>query len=422
MFTHLKLLWIFVLIAPVASLAADEPPAPANAVLSERAEQITKRAMRVMKEEDGEVSLTLLPNGGSLANKTQIVFFRRKRDRVEVIANGVVTGERKDAKGGGAILVDIDRDTIIKYPESGDYAVPMSDPNADGAGDKKDQYDYLVPEEPKVKTRNDRPGYLEYGMGVMFGTLNSTPSSQANDALATSGYRFKNTHLAYYSDFFPIGFEMDSHSGNFPTSTFLKTVVVSSESVSNTTFGYRFAPFFSKRLEPVIKVNLLTDNFTTNNPTSDILSTNTSGMGFGLTLNYNAVSPVWKPEKAKIGFAFQRLFGEFFYFPSITAVDQGLATRGTSSAGSTGMQYRIGFTSLAYLGFIPFIKRFVIQGSYGARLYKLKFQGATTINTAVDTNPIPQGNTASSSESDFRFFVGIRFGDPIGLIFDKDKN
>jgi len=404
-----------IFVAASGAHATDLSDAPVvNPIFSERAEQITKRAMHVLKEEEGVVSLTMLPGAKSLANKTKIVFFRRKLSRVEVIANGEVTGEHKDANGG-AILVDIDRDTIIKYPQVGDYAVPMSDPNADSNGDKKDQFDYLVPEEKETKEKNTRPGYLEFGLGIMQGTTTSSSSTPADQDLSSNGYRFQDMHLAYYSDLFPIGIEMNSHSGNFPTGTFVRTVVASSESVSNMEFGYRFKPFFGNHVEPVLKLNLLSETFTTNNPTSDVISTKTSGMGFGLRLNYNLVSPIWKPEKAKIGFALQQIFGEFFYYPSITATDTGLTTRGTTSTGSTGMQYRLGFTTIAYFGFIPFIKRFIFQGSYGARLYHLKFQGPTTLDP-IDTQAITQNNTSSTTESDFRFFVGIRIEDPVRMV------
>jgi hypothetical protein len=397
----------------------DDAPAPPNPILTQKAEEVIKKSMRVLKEEEGVVALTLLPNGQALANKTLVIFFRRKRARMEIVANGVVTGERKNAKGVGEILVDIDRDTIVKYPEKGDFALPLADPNALGDGDKKDQFDYLVPEEAKIKKENDRPGYLEFGMGLMFGTLNSDSSDTANDDKKTSGYRFKDVHLAYYSEYVPLGFDLDTHSGNFPTSTYGNTVVNSSESVSNLAFAYRFPTLLDHKLSALLKINFLSDQFTTDNSDEHVLNTKITGMGFGLRVNYDFVSPVWVPEHAKVAFAFQQLFAEFYDYPSLSAVDSGVV-RGTSSVGSTGTQSRLGFTSLAYFKFIPIFKRFVFQGSYGVRTYDLKFQGASTVSPLQGFS-IPQNGMSHESESDFRFFVGIRIDDPLKLLLAPNK-
>lgn len=408
-----------------ATTPTPSPTPGPNTLLSDRAEKITKRAMRVIKEDEGAVVLTLLPNGQALVNKTQIVFFRRKRARMEVIANGIVIGERKNGEGKGEILVDIDRDTIIKYPQGGDYALPMSDPNATGETDKKDEFDYLKPTEPKVKPEKDRPGYLEFGMGIFKGTMASSPSTDADIFKKPTGYGFGNTHFAYYSEYIPIGVEFNSYRGNFPTQdrNFLK--INSSESVLNFTLAYRFKTMNHHHFAPMLIISSLSDNFKTNNVDEALITTKYSGLGFGVTLNYDFVSPVWKPEKSKVGFAFQQVFGEFLYYPSIQASDlgsttSGVASRGTASSGSTGMQYRMGLTTLAYFKFIPLVKRFVFQASMGARAYSLKFQGATQVEPG-NPNAIPQNGTSKENEFDYRFFFGIRIDDPIKLLFSGNE-
>jgi hypothetical protein len=256
-------------------------------------------------------------------------------------------------------------------------------------------------------------------MGLMFGTLNAEPSDTANDDKNTSGYRFKDLHFAYYSEYVPIGFEYDSHAGNFPTTTYGATVVNSSETISNLQFGYRFPPVLDHNLAASLRLNFLSDQFKTDNTDEHILNTKISGVGFGLHVNYDFVSPVWVPEHAKVAFAFQQLFAELYYYPSVSAVDSNVM-RGTGSSGSTGTQYRLGFTTLAYLKFVPLFKRFVIQGSYGARSYDLKFQGTSTVSPLQGFS-IPQNGTSHETESDFRFFVGIRIDDPLKLLLAPNK-
>jgi hypothetical protein len=406
--------------APVDVKPITSTPPP-NPLLAQRATDIVKKSMRVIKEDEGVINLSLTANGQSLAPKTQILFFRRKGSRMEVIADGVVTGDIKNKQGIGEILVDLNRDTIIKYPEKGDYAIPMSDPNATAEGDKKDEFNFLVPEDPVDKTIKDRPGYMEYGMGLLQGTYRTTSSNgnNADDSKDVKGYRFKNTHFAYWLDFLPIGIEMDSHAGNFPTATYYQNTVSSTESISTLSFGYRIHTLLDRHIAPVVKITSLSDTFTTSNPDEHVLNTKISGTGVGFRLNIDFVSPVWKPEKAKFGLALQQVFTEFNYFPSVTAVD-GAISRGTSS-GSSASLYKVGATALIYVGFIPIFKRFVLQTSYGVRTYNLGFSGATTSESVANAYQIPTGYQGKMIESDLRFFIGIRIDDPLKLLTSPEK-
>jgi len=391
--------------------------------LEAKVKSLIKSAMKVIVEEEGVVSLA--HPGHSYAKKTQFLFFRQHKSRIEMIATGVFNSEKTDAKTGKKeLLADLDRDTIIKYPHAGDYAVPMSDPNLP-ATDGKDGADYPAPEEKKPKEDEGRPGYFELGMGLMFGDINTTASaapsinfSQANEAKVSSNYRFPLIHGAYYSDYIPIGVEYDSYQGTFPTATRVLTLVTSSESISQLSFYYRFKPFFGKKLGISAKVNYLSDHFITNNTDDSLLNTNITGLGFGVRAEYNLVSQIWKKKPNDFFLQFQNFFGEFLYYPSITADDLTLS-RGTST-GSTAIQYRLGATAMAWFSFIPFLKRWIVQGSYGMRAYSLKFSGPTT-SEAANPAPIASGGTSKESESDFRFFVGFRIEDPITLLF-KDKN
>ena len=226
-------------------------------------------------------------------------------------------------------------------------------------------------------------------------------------------------HAAYYSEYIPIGIEYDSYKGNFPTKTFQLTVVSSGENISNMSFNYRFKPLFNHHLALTAKVNSLSDTFTTNSVDNSLLSTKITGLGLGLRAGLDIVSPVWVKQPKEFFIQVQGFYGEYLFYPSINALDTGGISRGTSSAGSTASQYRVGATALAWVSFIPIVKRWVFQGSYGMRAYSLKFSG-TTVGEVGNPQNIAPGGTSKESESDYRFFFGFRLEDPIKLLFGND--
>jgi hypothetical protein len=403
----------------INSIADDKnPPDAVNPIMNAKAEALIKSAMKVLKEDEGVISMS--SPGHSFEAKTQILFFRKRGSRIEMIGTGLFNSEKVDAKTGKKELIaDLDRDNIIKYPHEGDYAVPMNDPNL-AAMDGKDGNDFPAPTEDTQEPKDDsRPGYFEYGMGLFYGNLSATPSGQVNVSKKTSGYRFQNAHFAYYSEYFPIGVEMDTHSGNFPTRTYESTVVTSSEKISNFSLNYRFKPLLNKHLAIMGRINSLSDTFTTNNSDDSLLNTKITGYGFGTRVQYDFVSPVWKKKPKEFFIQAQSIYGDFLYYPSISAVDEGIS-RGDSSSGSTMMQYRFGATGLAWISFIPIFKRWVFQWSYGARMCNLKFSGAT-VSEAGNPITVSPNSTSKDKESDYRFFIGVRLEDPIKLLFTDEK-
>jgi hypothetical protein len=396
--------------------AESAPAANISSALAAKAQELIKSAMKVIQEDEGLVSMQ--SPGHSFAPKTQMLFFRKRGSRIEMIATGVFNSERVDAKTGKKELTtDLDRDNIIKYPHAGDYAVPMTDPNL-AALDGKDGDDFPAPVDEVPKDEGSRPGYFEFGMGLMFGNFNTLPSGQVNLSKISSGYRFPLTHIAYYSDYVPIGFELDTYKGNFPTGTYKHTITTSGEKVSNIGFNYRFKPLFKHHLAFMARVNSISETFTTNNTDDSLLNTTTTGLGFGLRVQLDLVSPVWKKEPHDFFIQMQSFFGEYLYYPSITANDTAIS-RGLSSSGSTLTQYRVGATALAWISFIPLLKRWVIQGSYGMRSYNLKFSGATVSEPGNPILVLPN-SSSKESEKDYRFFVGFRIEDPIKLLFGND--
>lgn len=403
------------------AVAADLQPPASSPILAPKLQEVMKSAMKVVREDEGVVTLTL-SGGHSFVNDTTILFFRRKGQRIEVIATGKVTGESRNPKTKSLeLLVDLEKDSVIKYPVEGDLGAPLTDPLALGNGDAQSRNDFLLPEEHVESRDNDRPGYLEFGMGLLVGVLDSTSTSAANQEKRASLYRFSNSHFAYFSDYFPIGVTSDSHSGRFPTSTYYSNVVTSEEAISVLGFHYRFPPLFSRKLEFSGRIDVLNDKFSTDNADENLLATDVSGLGLGVRARYSFAPMLWRPEKKRvIGFAFQALTIDASYFPMLSVTDLGVS-RGTASPGSTGVMFRASASVIAWLDFVPWFKRWIIEGSYGFRSYSLRFSGPVTLESVPVPVDFGQGTRATEKEGDFRFFVGVRIDDPIRALFGSGQ-
>jgi hypothetical protein len=407
---------IMLLFAPIAMA---QTPAMAPSALDSKAQAVIRSALRVIREADGEV--TLSSPGHSFAPKTPFLFFRKRNTRIEPIANAVFVREVVDPKTSQkTIVVQLQRDNIIKYPTPGDYAAPMSEPG-DPVAQAKDSNNFRPPITPDAPPEpNRRPGFMEYGMGLMLGTISTTPSGDVNVSKNSKGYRFLSSHFQYDSHYLPIGVEYDSHSGNFPTTTYEGKVIQSSEKVSVLNVGYRFKPIWKERLELSARISFLSEEFTTNNIDVSLINTRTSATGIGIKARLNLKSPVWRPENNGFGVCLQGFGAEFNYYPSVTATDFNVITRGTASTESSALSFRASVTALTYIPFIPLFKRWVLQGSYGARIEQLAFSG-TTVGEPSNPEPVPQNGTSKESESDFRFFFGVRIDDPVQTIFSTDR-
>jgi hypothetical protein len=174
-----------------------------------------------------------------------------------------------------------------------------------------------------------------------------------------------------------------------------------------------------RRLYLSPKVLILSDSLTTDNTGSELMNTKISAFGVGARAQYQLAADNWAPKNEdSIAFQLQSAQVEFGFSPFVSAQDAG-PSRGTSSSGSILLDYRIGVNGMAWLGFVPLFKRWVAQVSYGARVYSLQFQGATT-SEAGNPQSVPTGIKTVESESDFRFWVGLRISDPVEALFGDE--
>ena len=401
-------------------------PATSDSFLTPKLERILKESMKVVEEKEGVVSAQL-PGNRSLANQTPILFFRKKGIRLEMIATGKVIGEeRSGGEGKWLLKVELDKDAIAKYPRSGDFAAPMSESDSLAEGDKKDQFDFLRPEEADDFSKNRPPGYLEGGSGLFWGKMDSTGtqatavSALVNESKQSTGYRFAPVHLAYFSNYIPIGVEYESYSGNFPTRTYQGVSVNSPDRVSWFGLVYRFPLMLNRKFELQLRALMLKDQFHTENTDESLISTDLTGTGFGFRTLWLRRPSLWAREPGQWPLQLQSAFLDFTFFPSLTAKDL-TVSRGTESPGSNGYQIRAGATVLAWLPFIPFFKRWFVEGSIGYRYYSLGFSGPTKPADAVIQATVDQNSKATESAFDARIIFGIRIEDPLKLIFNPNR-
>lgn len=383
--------------------------------LAQNLQQLMKTANQVIKTEEGVVYVSISKQ--SFAKDTQVLLMRKKGLHLEVIANGRVAAEQI-LNGKPALLVQLKTDEIIKTPQAGDFAVAISEPGQPDSAEKKNDVSLLKPAEAKTNSAPSDPGYVELGMGLMFGNMSSSPSAEVNQFKSPFKYRFARTHWAYFSEYLPIGIEQSKHWGVFPTSTYYLDRITSDEKVSNFRIFYRPKKFFGfLRLMP--HLYFLSDEFNTNNIDENLLTTHYGGTGIGLRTSFEFVENLWKPS-GRFPLALEKIFAEVSYVPSLKALD--IATvgagvsRGTSSEGSTALDIGIGATAMLYLEFIPLFKRIIFEGGYRFRSYSLKFSGSTI--SEVGGNTVPENITAKEREKYYYFMVGLRIEDPIKLAVD----
>ncbi len=398
-----------------------------NKKLAPKLDELVKSALRIEREDEG---IAFVPLGDqSFSSDTEILFVRTRGTRVEMIATGKISAEQT-INGQRMLLVQIDRESIVKYPHVGDLAVAMSEPMSAASSDKKGSSNFMRPEPPPEKDETKKPGYLDLTLGLSKGKLVTTTSTNSlryptNGAKEPAPYQFTSLHFAYYTDYFPLGIEYDSHGGTYPTSTYSGTLVTTNSSVSELSLYYPFGKLWNcLRFAP--HLGILNNSFVTDNTDESLLSSVYSGFGLGLKLNVELVDGTWKPtEGAHRWFALQRFFFEFNYFPLLSVTD-GSATNPSSrgqSSGSTAMEYKLGTTLLFYFDFIPFLKRWVLEGGYSVQSYNLKFTGTPVqpSDVSLGGSAIPAGSTATEKENYFYIFFGVRLDDPLYLFLYRGK-
>jgi hypothetical protein len=388
-------------------LAQSKAPAP-EPVDPTKPEAIKTSGFVITGEKEG---LFLVDNKKFLYPQgTRVILVRllKKENEVDILATGVIEGQQ-----GSTTFIKVDFETILKFPKAGDFVLTMGDPWVPGADpeEPKKERELKVEKEPLP----DEPGYIQYTQGNFSGTMVGNDSPNEVNLYKKSSFSFPYTHFAWYFEFvWRFGIEFESFTGNFPTFSYYRDEEATAADFSSVTLNYRLRRYLWDTLRITPRIVRFTDAFTTTNPDEAVISTTVSGTGLGVHLGLELFDPTWKP-KGRIGLVPQQLYFDVHQFLMMDALDVGVL-RGSSAQGSTGMDMRIGASVLIYVGWIPWFKRFVIEGFYGKRSYNLTFTGPTTGPT--DRNyVIPEGQSYKETMDYFQLSFGVRMDDFIGGFF-----
>ncbi|NJL25653.1 MAG: hypothetical protein HC902_11090 [Calothrix sp. SM1_5_4] len=367
------------------------------------------KPLKVVGEQEGILQLDLPKE--KMRVSPFVLFVRPSGPEFEIIARGKIATVQNDK-----VLVELDRTSIIKYPLAGDLAVPLGTPK-DWPKDSESPILEPPPQTTQPLIPPD-PGFIALSYGKVFGKLTSGASdSYTNEYKDIPQYRPSQIHFAWYFEFFwNLGVEYESWSGSFPTSTYYHDYGDSLEDVSIISINYRFRRYwFAERLRPALRLVSINSSFATLNKDEALISSNASAMGAGGRLSFEWLSPVWAPTKGS-ALRLQQIFLDANFFPTVSVEDQGIIGRGTAGAGSQMYDLKLAVQAIAYVHWIPLIRRYYIEAGYGQRSASYKFAG-TTRSEEGGSYTIPENLSARENYQWYYISLGLRFEDYIGLLF-----
>ncbi|RME16787.1 MAG: hypothetical protein D6797_03785, partial [Bdellovibrio sp.] len=312
------------------------------------------------------------------------------------------------------LFVELLSKTVMKVPYKGDLAIEMSPPWTP----KKENTEVEL--EPPLATEPPPPpgppGFIQMDYGLFKGALaTETNGNPANYYKNVPSFQFGNFHFEWFLDFlWRYGIEFDYFSGEFPTFSYYREAETTQQKVMTFKLNYRLRAFYNKKWRATFRLTSLSDEFSTTNPDEAVISTNYAGLGFGSRLAWEPHSKLWKPIKTS-GWAISDVFVDLDLFPFFQAKDLSIS-RGTSS-GSFAYNWKIGIQTVIYLKWMPWLKRWVLSGFYGAHNYLLKFSGPTTSQDVIGAKSIPENGRFTETTSYWMISLGLRFDDFIGKFF-----
>lgn len=378
---------------------------PPSKIVKETQDRVTSKSLKVEQEKDGFFKIKT-PNR-AYPPGTLILFMRPSRTGLDMLAQGIV-----DHNDNSFMYVKLNMLTVDKVPYAGDVAVPIAPA---WAPEKKSEPAPVgfIPTEPEPEPGD--PGHIQLDYGFLMGSLQTQTTSQANAYKKVPQFRVSHMHFEWYFQFlWNLGLEFESYTGEIPSSSYYRAELTTTEAVRAFMVNYRFRRMFNDTFRPTFRLISINDKFETDNTDEAIISSSYSSMGGGFRWAYEFTSNVWKPESRSLDATLHRVYLDTNFYPIISAKDLDIS-RGANSSGSMGYEWRLGVTGLAWIDYVPFFKRFVLEAFYGQRTYMLKFSGATKSETG-GVYTIPAGGTSTESISYYVIYFGVRLDDFIGKV------
>ncbi|WP_255490057.1 hypothetical protein [Bdellovibrio sp. KM01] len=356
---------------------------------------IKKNAVPVRRVMDDVV---FLARSNRVAVGDLVVVLRVQGDDVEVIARGAA-----ETVQNNELLVVMEGPSISKIPKARDWVVSLSKL-------KPPPDDPLFPQPPDVPIIEQadpyEPGYMIFEMGTYQGHFESQSPNQANQ-YKVYDFKFTEMHFLWYIDMlWRYGIEYQSSSAGIPVKSYYREDRPTTSEETRMSLHYRMLPIW-KELRPTLKLISLGNKFITTNEDEYVLSSQSSGLGLGVNFHYLFSDNLYKTEKG-LGWKLNRVYCDMNYFLSYNVTD-GSVSRGGASSG-TMMEIKVGATALFYVPFIPWLKRYSLDVSYGLSQAEMSFSGDT--KSAPDgAYVIPAGQSYSESQSYFKVMLGLRLDD-----------
>ncbi|WP_413575696.1 hypothetical protein ACLVWU_15190 [Bdellovibrio sp. HCB290] len=356
---------------------------------------IKKNAVPVRRVMDDVV---FLPRSNRVSVGDLVVVLRVQGDDVEVIARGAA-----ETVQNNELLVVMEGPSISKIPKARDWVVSLSKL-------KPPPDDPFFPQPPDgtIIDKPDpyEPGYMVFEVGTDQGHFESQSPNQANQ-YKVFDYKFTEMHFLWYVDmFWRYGIEYQSSSANIPVQSYYREIRPTLAEETRIALHYRMLPVW-KELRPTLKLISLNNKFVTTNEDEYVLSSQASGMGLGANFHYLFSDNLYKSDKG-LGWKLNRAYFDLNYFPSYIVTD-GTVSRGSASSGNR-MELKVGATALFYVPFIPWLKRYSLDVSYGISQAQMSFSGDVK-NAPDGAYVIPAGQSYTESQSFFKVMLGLRLDD-----------
>lgn len=351
----------------------------------------------------------IVKNKSNLKVSDLLLFVRPLNGNFDILARGKVSEVKKES-----VIVELDAISVAKQPLDGDLVISLSKPFTPTT------QNFPEPPPPPVSIEDPGipgdPGYFEAYGGVYDSSLKTEAPIPVNLSKQVGSYRFSNFKLAWFLEYFwRIGVEYERVEGVFPTSTYFRQRINSSLKYSRYGLTFRTRKIFNDHLRYSIQLNSLKEAFKTDNPDENLLSTTVDGYGIAHIIDWEFESPIWTSNKPYLDGRLQKLYASFTYFPSLSAVD-GDVSRGLSSDGTTGSDYKLGLQAILYFKWIPVFKRWFFDLHLGQTTYELKFSGPT--KSEVDgIYTIPENSKSKEIKNYYYIGFGFRFDDFISKFF-----
>ncbi|MBK7843355.1 MAG: hypothetical protein IPJ71_06605 [Bdellovibrionales bacterium] len=154
----------------------------------QKAKEITNNLENVEKiNEDGY--LIFLAPKSTYKVGTHILIMRPEGDVVDIVASGSVVGQK-----GQEVVVELNTASIMKAPYKGDLITIMAPPWS--PSDKDEEIVLESPLETETVPLPPEPGYVEFLIGRLSGSVYPTSSTQANAYKKANSFDFQSISFA----------------------------------------------------------------------------------------------------------------------------------------------------------------------------------------------------------------------------------